>query len=187
MSSILERYESQHPGSRRLAARAGRLFPTGVTHDLRAFSPFPLYVERAEGARKWDVDGHELVDYIGGHGALLLGHNRPEVMEASRRALAEGTHFGSSHLREVEWAEQVLAMVPCAERVRFTSSGTEATMMALRLARAYTGREHVVKLAEHFHGWHDLVTGRATDRRPETRVPGRPGGVLRLADGAPVG
>ncbi len=178
MSSILERYEAQHPGSRRLAARAGRLFPTGVTHDLRAFSPFPLYVERAEGARKWDVDGHELVDYIGGHGALLLGHNRPEVMEASRRALAEGTHFGSSHLREVEWAEQVLAMVPCAERVRFTSSGTEATMMALRLARAYTGREHVVKLADHFHGWHDLVTGRATADDPRPGSPGVPEGFF---------
>ena len=178
MPSILERYEAQHPGSRRLAARAGRLFPTGVTHDLRAFSPFPLYVERAEGARKWDVDGHELVDYIGGHGALLLGHNRPEVMEAVGQALAEGTHFGSSHRREVEWAEQVLALVPCAERVRFTSSGTEATMMALRLARAYTGRDHVVKLAEHFHGWHDLVTGRTGADDPRPGAPGVPEGFF---------
>ena len=178
MASILERYEELHPGSKRLAARAGRLFPTGVTHDLRAFSPFPLYVERAEGARKWDVDGNELVDYIGGHGALLLGHNRPEVMEAIRQALAEGTHFGSSHRREVEWAEQVLAMVPCAERVRFTSSGTEATMMALRLARAYTGREHVVKLAEHFHGWHDLVTGRTMPDDPRPESPGVPEGFF---------
>ncbi len=178
MASILERYEELHPGSKRLAARAGGLFPTGVTHDLRAFSPFPLYVARAEGARKWDVDGNELVDYIGGHGALLLGHNRPEVMEAVREALAEGTHFGSSHRREVEWAEQVLAMVPCADRVRFTSSGTEATMMALRLARAYTGREHVVKLAEHFHGWHDLVTGRTTPDDPRPEAPGVPEGFF---------
>jgi glutamate-1-semialdehyde 2,1-aminomutase len=93
-----------------------------VTHDTRAFAPWPIYVERAQGARKWDVDGNEYVDYIGGHGALLLGHGRAEVVEAAREALGRGTHFGSSHRWEVEWAEQVLAMVPCAERVRFTSS-----------------------------------------------------------------
>ncbi len=187
MASILERYEALHPGSRRLALRAGRVFPTGVTHDLRAFSPFPLYAERAEGARKWDVDGNELVDYIGGHGALLLGHNRPEVMEAVKEALSEGTHFGSSHRREVEWAEQVLAMVPCGERVRFTSSGTEATMMALRLARAYTGREHVIKLAEHFHGWHDLVTGRTTPDDPRPESPGVPEGFFDSLTVLPAG
>src|SRR5262245_12275650 len=129
-----------HQGSRKLAERGRSVFPSGVTHDLRAFEPWPLYVTHAAGARKWDVDGNEYVDYIGGHGSLLLGHNRPEVVEAVQHALARGTHFGSSHDLEVEWGEQVLAMVPCAERVRFTSSGTEATMMALRLARAYTGR-----------------------------------------------
>ncbi len=185
--SILERYEAMHPRSRQLAARAGRLFPSGVTHDIRAFSPFPIYVERADGARKWDVDGNEFVDYIGGHGALLLGHNRPEVMEAVREALADGTHFGSSHPRELEWAEQVLAMVPCGERVRFTSSGTEATMMALRLARAYTGREHVVKLAEHFHGWHDLAVGRATADDPRPSSPGVPPGFYDALTVLPAG
>jgi glutamate-1-semialdehyde 2,1-aminomutase len=139
------------------------VFPSGITHDIRIFSPWPIYVDRAAGARKWDVDGNEYVDYIGGHGSLLLGHNRPEVVEAIKQGLARGTHFGSSHEGELEWGEQVLRMVPCGERVRFTSSGTEATMMALRLARAYTGRDRVVKLAEHFHGWHDLVVGRQSD------------------------
>ena len=168
MGSILETFEATHPGSRRLAERASHVFPSGVTHDIRAFAPFPIYVERAQGARKWDVDGHEYVDYIGGHGALLLGHNRPEVMAAVRDALEDGTHFGSSQAREIEWGEQVLRMVPCAERVRFTSSGTEATMMALRLARAFSGRNRVVKLAEHFHGWHDLAVGqlREDEARP---------------------
>lgn len=160
MPTILENFETLHPSSKQLAKRAASVFPSGVTHDARAFEPFPIYVERAVGSRKWDVDGNELVDYIGGHGALLLGHNRPEVVEAISGALNRGTHFGSSHDLEVEWGEQVLKMVPCGERVRFTSSGTEATMMALRLARAYTGRERVVKLDDHFHGWHDLVVGK---------------------------
>ena len=166
--TILETYEAMHPGSRAWAAKAVGVFPSGVTHDARAFQPFPIYVERALGPRKWDVDGNEYVDYIGGHGALLLGHNRPEVMAAVRGALERGTHFGSSHDLEVLWGQQVIDMVPCGERVRFTSSGTEATMMALRLARAYTGREKVVKFDEHFHGWHDIVVGRLgpDDARP---------------------
>jgi glutamate-1-semialdehyde 2,1-aminomutase len=165
-----------HQGSKRLAERGRGAFPSGVTHDTRAFAPWPVYVERAQGGRKWDVDGNEYVDYIGGHGALLLGHGRAEVVEAAREALGWGTHFGSSHRWEVEWAEQVIAMVPCAERVRFTSSGTEATMMALRLARAYTGRERVVKLVEHFHGWHDLVVGRLREDDPHPHAPGVPEG-----------
>ena len=176
MSSILESFEATHGESARLAKRARELFPSGVTHDARNHFPFPIYVERARGGRKWDVDGNEYVDYIGGHGALLLGHNRPEVMEAVRGALERGTHFGSSHDLEVRWAEQVLAMVPCAERVRFTSSGTEATMMALRLARAYTGREKVVKLAEHFHGWHDIVVGQLREDDPHPHSIGVPEG-----------
>ncbi|MEX1021694.1 MAG: aminotransferase class III-fold pyridoxal phosphate-dependent enzyme [Dehalococcoidia bacterium] len=166
MPSILETYEAMHAKSRGMAAKAAQVFPSGVTHDARAFHPFPIYVERADGARKWDVDGNEYVDYIGGHGALLLGHNRPEVMDAARAAMERGTHFGSSHDLEVAWGQQVIDMVPCAERVRFTSSGTEATMMALRLARAITGRERVVKLAEHFHGWNDLLVGQAREDDP---------------------
>ena len=176
MASILETFEATHQGSKRLAERARAIFPSGVTHDLRAFSPWPIYVQRAAGARKWDVDGNEYVDYIGGHGALLLGHNRPEVMEAARAAAERGTHFGSSHEIEVDWGAQVLQMVPCGERVRFTSSGTEATMMALRLARAYTGRERVVKLEEHFHGWHDLVTGGPREDDPRPHAVGVPAG-----------
>ncbi|MEE8422537.1 MAG: aminotransferase class III-fold pyridoxal phosphate-dependent enzyme [Dehalococcoidia bacterium] len=176
MAGILETFEAMHAESKRLADRARHIFPSGVTHDTRAFAPWPVYVERAQGPRKWDVDGNEYVDYIGGHGALLLGHNRPEVVDAIEAALARGTHFGSSHDIEVEWGQQVLDMVPCAERVRFTSSGTEATMMALRLARAYTGRERVVKLEEHFHGWHDIVVGRLREDDPQPYSPGVPEG-----------
>jgi glutamate-1-semialdehyde 2,1-aminomutase len=176
MATILETYEAKHRASKQYAQRARAIFPSGVTHDARAFDPWPVYVERAQGGRKWDIDGNEYVDYIGGHGALLLGHNRPEVTEAVRQALERGTHFGSSHDLEIEWGEQVIKMVPCGERVRFMSSGTEATMMALRLARAYTGREKVVKVEEHFHGWHDLVVGRLREDDPHPHSPGVPEG-----------
>ncbi|MEX2229109.1 MAG: aspartate aminotransferase family protein [Dehalococcoidia bacterium] len=174
MAGILETFEATHQKSRQMAARAREIFPSGITHDTRMFAPFPIFVQHAQGARKWDVDGNEYVDYIGGHGALLLGHNRPEVIEAAHRALDRGTHFGSSHDLEMEWGEQVLKLVPCAERVRFTSSGTEATMMALRVARAFTGRDKVVKLDEHFHGWHDIVVGRLREDDPQPHAIGVP-------------
>jgi glutamate-1-semialdehyde 2,1-aminomutase len=119
--------------------------------------PYPLFVERAAGPRKWCVDGHEYVDYFGGHGALLLGHCAPEVVAAVQRQAGLGTHFGSAHELELRWAELIKKLVPGAERVRFTASGTEATHLALRLARAFTGKDKVVRFLGHFHGWHDHV------------------------------
>src|SRR5204863_2747839 len=110
---------------------------------------------RAEGAYKWDVSGRRLIDYWMGHGALLLGHGFPPVVEAVARQAALGTHYGACHELEVRWAELVCELIPSAERVRFTASGTEATQLALRVARAYTGRPRVVKFHGHFHGWHD--------------------------------
>ena len=85
--TILERFEELHPASRRLHERALKIFPDGVTHDIRYFTPFPLYVERADGAYKWDVDGNQLIDFINAHGALLLGHNYPSVKEAIAKQL----------------------------------------------------------------------------------------------------
>src|SRR5207248_3184869 len=107
------------------------------------------------GSRKWDVDGHEYVDYWMGHGALFLGHCHPAVVRAVQEQMARGTHLGASHEPEVRWAELVNELVPCAELTRFTMSGTEATHLAMRVARAYTGRPKILKLAGHFHGWHD--------------------------------
>ncbi|OGO51050.1 MAG: hypothetical protein A2148_10760 [Chloroflexi bacterium RBG_16_68_14] len=163
MSTILERFEQLHPASQRLHQRAARLFPDGVTHDIRYFTPFPLYMERAQGARKWDVDGNEITDYVMAHGALLLGHNHSQVQEAVAEQLRRGTHYGASHELEIQWAERVQQLIPSAETVRFTSSGTEATMMAIRLARAFTGRKTLVRFDLHFHGWNDNVVG-APDR-----------------------
>jgi glutamate-1-semialdehyde 2,1-aminomutase len=146
-----------NPRSAALHARAAKLLPGGVTHDVRLTEPFPLAVARAEGARKWDVDGHELICYVMGHGALLLGHCHPEVVSAVRAQAGRSFHPGACHELESDWAEAVIELVPSAERVRFTSSGTEASLLALRIARAATGRDKIVKLRGHFHGWHDQV------------------------------
>jgi glutamate-1-semialdehyde 2,1-aminomutase len=151
-------YRERTPGSARLAEKARELFPSGVTHDGRHLAPYGIYVERAQGPYKWDVDGNRYIDYYGGHGALLLGHNHAKVAAAVQEALGRGTHFGANHPLEVRWAEAVQRLMPSAERVRFTSSGTEATLMAVRLARAFTGRRKIIRFKTHFHGWHDHMT-----------------------------
>jgi glutamate-1-semialdehyde 2,1-aminomutase len=115
-------------------------------------------VVRASGSRKWLVDGRELVDYTMGHGALLLGHAHPEVVDAVCAQVARGTHYGAGHPLEVEWAERIVSLVESVDEVRFTASGTEAAMLALRVARAATGRDVIVKLDQHFHGWSDAVS-----------------------------
>jgi glutamate-1-semialdehyde 2,1-aminomutase len=179
VETIVERYERLHPGSRELHERARAVFPDGVTHDIRHFAPFPVYVDRARGSRKWDVDGNEIVDYVIGHGALLLGHLFPSVQEAVARQLGLGTHLGASHALEVRWGELVQELVPSAERLRFTSSGTEATQMAVRIARAFTGRDRLIRFEAHFHGWNDAVTGALRSEDAELFSPGIPSASLR--------
>ena len=156
-SKILRAYAEKTPGSRALHNRAKALLPDGVTHVGRFLEPHPIYVERAAGSRKWDVDGNEYVDYLGGHGALILGHNYPAVVEAVTAQAAKGAHYGACHALEVEWAELVQRLIPSAQRVRFTVTGTEATHLALRVSRAFTGKSKIVRFAGHFHGWHDHV------------------------------
>lgn len=159
MTSIGEAYRNLHPRSAALHREALETFPSGVTHDTRFLTPFPLYVERAQGSRKWDVDGNEIIDYVMGHGALLLGHAYPDIARAIQEQAAKGSHYGASHELELRWGQAIQRLIPSAEVVRFTSSGTEATMMAIRLARAYTGRDKLLKFDGHFHGWHDSVVG----------------------------
>jgi glutamate-1-semialdehyde 2,1-aminomutase len=171
-STIVADYRARTPSSAALFERARNLFPSGITHDTRYLDPYPLYVARAKGSRKWCADGHEYVDYFGGHGALLLGHGHPAVIEAVQRQAAIGTHLGASHELEVRWAELVRRLVPCAEKVRFTSSGTEASHMVLRLARAFTGKLKIVRFVGHFHGWHEQVVA---------------GSVSHYEGGVPVG
>jgi glutamate-1-semialdehyde 2,1-aminomutase len=156
-ATIDEDYWQRFPTSAELFARAKTAIPSGVTHDARSFGPFPVYMSRASGAYKWDADGHKLLDHWMGHGALLLGHNHPTVTQAVSQALARGTHLGACHEDEVEWAELVRRLVPSAEAVRFTMSGTESTMLALRDARAYTRKPKVIRFNGNFHGWHDYA------------------------------
>jgi glutamate-1-semialdehyde 2,1-aminomutase len=174
--TLAQRFAAEFPASRKLHEQARAVFPDGVTHDLRHLEPFPVYIDRAAGAYKWDVDGHRLLDYWSGHGALLLGHSHPAVVEAVQRQVAVATHPGACHGLEVEWGGWVRKLVPSAERVRFTASGTEATLMALRLARLFTGRPKVLKFAGHFHGWHDFVAP-AADAPHDAPVPGVPDAV----------
>ena len=182
MATILDEYVQLHPGSASRYREAEDLFPGGVTHDNRYVMPFPIYMARGEGALKWDVDGNEYVDYVSGHGALILGHSHPAIAAAVAAQVARGTHLGASTDEELRWARAIRRLVPSAEKVRFHSSGTEATLMALRLARAYTGRSGVIKLQEHFHGWHDYVVGRG-----ESPVPGVPGTTTASVTVVPAG
>jgi glutamate-1-semialdehyde 2,1-aminomutase len=153
--SVQDEYRTRHPKSAMLAEQARRAIPGGITHDIRHLMPYPVYIERALGSRKWDVDGHEYVDYWMGHGSLFLGHCHPAAVRAVQEQMARGTHLGACHAAEVRWAELVNQLIPCGELTRFTMSGTEATHLAMRVARAYTGRPKILKLAGHFHGWHD--------------------------------
>ena len=156
-STIDREFFAKHQGSAERAVEARTLFPSGVTHDARYFEPFGVVVDRAQGSRKWDVDGNELIDYTMGHGALLFGHSHPDLVAAIQHQIARGTHFGGSSDLERKWALAIQRLLPSAEKVRFTSSGTEATMMAVRLARAATGRGRLLRLRNHFHGWNDSV------------------------------
>lgn len=176
-ATLLATYEAMTPGSAALADKARRVLPSGLAHDGRNFDPYPIYVTHAQGPLKWDVDGNRYVDYFGGHGALILGHNHSKVVGAVHAALDRGTHFGACHEMEVRWAELVCKMVPSAERVRFTSSGTEATLMALRLARAYTGRSKLLRFRGHFHGWHDHMTSGHHDHFDGSASTGVLGGI----------
>ncbi|SDD78678.1 aspartate aminotransferase family protein [Belnapia rosea] len=171
-SPIVAAYMAKTPRSAALHAEASAHLPSGIAHDSRYTDPYPVYVARAAGPRKWDMDGNGLIDFYGGHGALLLGHCNPAVTEAAQRQLGLGTHFGACHALELGWSRLVTQMVPCAERVRFTSSGTEATHMALRLARAFTGRRKVIRFQRHFHGWHDHMAFGVDNHFDGTPSPG---------------
>lgn len=156
--TLEQEYVARNPKSRELFERAKASIAGGFTHYARQFMPFPLYIDKCVGSRKWDIDGHEYVDFWMGHGALLLGHAHPQVLEAIAEQLHKGTHLGGESPLAVEWAELIRSMVPSAELVRFTQTGGEATMLAMRVARAFTGKDKILKFMGNFHGWHDQVT-----------------------------
>ncbi len=150
-------YVSRTPRSRALYERAKKVLPSGVSYAIRYFEPYPFYVAGAKGSKLYDVDGNEYVDFWLGHTTLILGHNPPAVLDAVKKQLEKGTHYGTAHELEILLAEQVAKMVPSAEMVRFTNSGTEANMYAARLARTCTGKEKIVKFEGGWHGGYDAL------------------------------
>lgn len=144
--------------SEKLFRRASGLSPGGVQGEGRGANPYPLFMTRAQGSRIRDVDGNEYVDFHSSFGAVLLGHNDPRINAAVTRAMDEhGVSFSTANPLEVDLAERLVGMVPSAERVVFACTGSEATYHAIRLARAFTGRERILKFEGNYHGWHDYV------------------------------
>jgi len=148
----------------KLFERAQRVIPGGVNSPVRAFRAVggtPRFIARAEGAYLWDAEGRRYIDYIGSWGPMILGHGHPAVLEAVQRAARDGLSFGAPTEREIELAEEILALVPSCEQVRLVSSGTEAAMSALRLARGVTGRSAIVKFEGCYHGHADALLVKA--------------------------
>src|SRR5438067_11194764 len=150
-------YRETTPRSRALHERAVTVMPGGTTRTTTYFAPYPLYIERGEGCRVWDVDGTERIDMIGNYTAMILGHSHPKVVEAIRAQAARGTGFAAANPLEVELAELLCERVPSLDAVRFCNSGTEATMFAMRLARAFTGRPKIARMEGGYHGTHDYA------------------------------
>ena len=158
-------------------ARAKQLMPGGVNSPARAFGGVggePIFIDRAEGAYLFDIDGNRYIDYIGSWGPMILGHGHPAVVEAVEAAIRRGTSFGAPTEAENELAELVIEAVPSIEKVRLVNSGTEATMSAIRLARGYTGRDVIVKFAGCYHGHVDSLLVAAGSSAATLACPTRP-------------
>jgi glutamate-1-semialdehyde 2,1-aminomutase len=150
-----EVYRRTTPTSRALHERAVKVMPGGTTRTTTYFDPYPLYIERGEGCRIWDADGTERIDMLGNYSAMILGHAHPKVVEAINKQAARGTAFAAANAIEVELATLLCERVPSLDMVRFCNSGTEATMFAMRLARAFTARPKIARIEGGYHGTHD--------------------------------
>lgn len=143
--------------SKRLFEEARRFTPGGVHSGIRFFEPYPIFVERARGSRIYDADGNEYLDYHLAFGPVVLGHSHPQVAKAVRDQLEKGTIYGLSNELEMKVAKKIVQYVPSAQMVKFCNTGTEATYHAIRVARAFTGKNKVIKFEGAYHGWHDYV------------------------------
>jgi len=170
--------------SEKLFARANELFPGGVNSPVRAFRGVggtPRFISRGRGSRMWDVDGNQYVDYVGSWGPLILGHCHSAVMQAVQDALREGASFGAPSPREIRLAELVRTRMPWIEKMRFVSSGTEATTAAIRVARGFTGRDDIVKFDGCYHGAGDALLVKAGSGVETLGLPDSPGVPADLA------
>ncbi|MEM8804554.1 MAG: aminotransferase class III-fold pyridoxal phosphate-dependent enzyme [Cyanobacteria bacterium P01_G01_bin.38] len=169
--ALLNTYKSTLGHSTVLPAQA-TLLAGGAPHQSWRINPFPVVFSRAEGAHKWDLAGRCYIDLWSGHGSLILGNAHPAVVTAIQEQVSHGTHLGGVHALHYAWAERLCTLVPSAEQVRFTASGSEGTLLALRIARSVTGRSRVVRLDGHFHGWHDEALAHACDQTDAGLNPG---------------
>lgn len=164
--------------SQKLFKKAQRLIPGGVNSPVRAFKSVgrtPVFIQKALGSKMWDVDGNEYIDYVGSWGPMILGHAHPAILDAIRTAASDGTSFGAATEREVEMAELICSIMPSVEMVRMVNSGTEATMSAIRLARAFTGKDIIIKFEGCYHGHADSFLIKAGSGAMTFGVPDSPG------------
>lgn len=163
---------SEHPwiNQKSLWSDALEMMPGGISHPNRRKAGEPIYISHAEGARMWDVEGSEYIDYSMGSASLLLGHAHPDVVKAIVEQAPHGTYTASCHPLEVEWAGLIQELIPSAEKVRFVGTGSEATQLAARVARAYTGKNKIIRFEGHYNGWSDVtITG---SEAPYDEAPG---------------
>lgn len=163
-----------------LSRRARAALPAGVSHELRYRAPHPIYIEHAQGAEKWDVEGRRYIDFKMGSASQMLGHGHADVVEALQRAATTAIFSADCHQGEIEWADWVNRLVPCAERTRFCASGSEATMLAIRLGRAFSGKPGVLRIDGHYHGWHDHALKGAKPGSDQPASLGVPQGISDL-------
>jgi glutamate-1-semialdehyde 2,1-aminomutase len=156
MESV-KKYLARTPKSKAFFENALKLAPGGVHHNIRYYPPYPIFAEKARGNKIWDVDGNEYVDFWMGHGAHILGHAPNQVVKALRLQCSKSTHYGIPNEVQLKLAKLICEMLPGAEKIRFSNSGTEATMYAIRFARAFTKRSKVAKFEGHWHGGHDIL------------------------------
>jgi glutamate-1-semialdehyde 2,1-aminomutase len=174
------------PKSDALFDRALELMPGGVNSPVRAFTAVgrnPLFIQKARGSKIWDVDGHEYIDYVGSWGPMILGHAHPTIIHAVKSAAELGTSYGAPTEAEIQLAERITACMPWVDMVRMVNSGTEATMSAVRLARAYTGRDKIIKFEGCYHGHGDSFLIRAGSGAMTLGVPDSPGVPPAVASG----
>jgi len=181
----IDRYRKQTPKSYAMYEEADKVLPLGVSSNFRTYEPYPIYISRAEGSKMWDVDGREYTDFSMCFGALMVGHSHPTMVKALTQAASEGTLYGMPHDRELR-AGQLICQRFGLEQMRFTNSGSESTMHALRVARVFTGRDKVLKFEGAYHGGHD--TALVSVKPPKAKLgPARHPRPLPVGHGIPEG
>lgn len=157
MEKYIEDFCSSHQKSKVMYEKAKQRLPLGVASNIRAYAPYPMFIDRSSGSKVWDIDGNEYIDCQLAYGPVMVGHNNPILSKATKAQIDNGVTWAMPHEKEAMVAELLHERFPCIEMVRYACSGTEATMHAIRVARAYTGKEKIIKLEGGYHGAHDAA------------------------------